>query len=234
MKKYIDILRGNPLFVGLNENEIESVLAHVDARVFSKYAGEYIFRAGDTTSSMGIVLSGAVTVLQEDLWGYRNIMARILSGGVFAETFAAAPGAVMNVGVLADEDCELMMLDVNRLLNAPQASGGCQGRVIRNLVAVLAQKTMAFNDKITHISKRSTREKLLSFLSSEAIRQGKSSFYMSYNRQQLADYLCVERAAMCVELSRLQKEGLIRYKKSYFELREWDKKEGNFKFRSKD
>lgn len=221
MEKNLDVLLHNPLFLGLNEEEIDSVLTSTGAVRTRKRSGEFILRAGDPTQNMGFVLSGSVLVIQEDLWGHRNILSRITAGDVFAEVFASAPGAVLNVSVIADEDSEILLLNSGRLLSEHRGTDDVQNRMIRNLVSVLAKKTMAFNDKVTHISKRTTREKLLSFLSAEAIRKGSRSFDITFNRQQLADYLCVERAAMSVELSKLQKENILRYHKNHFELQEF-------------
>lgn len=219
-EKYTDVLKIHPLFNGLSEEEISILLECISAAVISRRAGEYILSAGDTTENMGFVLSGSVLVVQDDFWGHRNIMSRILPGDIFAEPFAAVPDSVLNVSAVAAEDSEILLLNVSRLLSECHSSYGFHNRLIRNLVSVLARKTMAFNEKITHISKRTTREKLLSFLSSQAIRKGSLSFDIDFNRQQLADYLCVERAAMCVELSKLQKENMLICHKNHFELKE--------------
>lgn len=218
MESFLDVLKNNPLFRGLNEDEIAAVLEKSGARTKSVAADEYILHAGDKTTEMGFLLSGSALVIQEDLWGHRNIMSRVPAGDIFAEVFAAA-AAVPNVSVVAHEDSRILFLDVNRLLSLQEEGGVPSGTVVRNLIAALAKKTMAFNEKITHISKRTTREKLLSYLSAQAVRQGSLSFSIPFNRQQLADYLCVERAAMSVELSKLQKEGVICYEKNHFELK---------------
>lgn len=220
MEKYLPVLKQNPLFKGLTENELLLFLNNTAVGVNRRREGEYILRAGDTVSSMGVVLSGSVLVIQEDIWGRRNIMARVSAGDIFAEVFAAAQGTALNVSVVADTDCEIMLLSVRRLLAADHAVGDGEGKVVRNLVSLLARKAMTFNEKITHLSKRTTREKLLSFLSAQATRQGKLIFDIAYDRQQLADYLCVDRAAMSVELSKLQKEGVLSYHKNHFELKE--------------
>lgn len=110
------------------------------------------------------------------------------------------------------------MLNIKRLLIACPTACDHHQKLIRNLVSVLANKILLFNDKVTHISKRTTREKLLSYLSAESLRQGSLSFDIPFDRQQLADFLCVERAAMSVELSKLQKEGLLITKRNHFEL----------------
>lgn len=217
---YISILKEHPLFSGLADSEICVLLECIKATVVSKKAGEYILSAGDTTEEMGFVLTGAVMVVQDDFWGYRNIMSRIQPGDIFAEPFAALPKAALNVSVVASEDSEIMLLNVSRLLSTCHSACDFHNRLIRNLVSVLAGKTLSFNEKITHISKRTTREKLLSFLSSQAVRKGSLSFDIAFNRQELADYLCVERAAMCVELSKLQKENILHYHKNHFTLNE--------------
>jgi len=220
LKNFIAILKNNPLFRGLTEEGITAVLKCAGARTKTVLTDEYILRAGDVTSELGFVLKGSVLIVQEDLWGHRNIMNRIPPGDIFAEAFAAAQGAELNVSVVAQENSEILFLDVNRLLSKPERGVAHGDIVVRNLVSVLAKKTMTFNEKITHISRRTTREKLLSYLSAQALKKGSPSFSIAFNRQQLADYLCVERAAMSVELSKLQKEGVLCYDKNHFELRE--------------
>ena len=130
----------------------------------------------------------------------------------------ATPSAILNISVVAEEDCEILLLNVKRLLTSCTTACDHHQKLIRNLVSVLANKILLFNDKITHVSKRTTREKLLSYLSAESIRQSSLSFDIPFDRQQLADFLCVERAAMSVELSKLQKEGLLVTKRNHFEL----------------
>ena len=218
MEQYLFILRNSPFFQGMTEEEILSVLHCVNATVLRKKKDDYILRVGDSTETMGLVLRGAVLVLQEDLWGHRNIIHRIGAGEFFAEAFAATSGSVLDVNIVADEDTEVMFLHMGRLLQTCPHACAHHNRLVRNLVSVMARRVMNLNEKITHMAKRSTREKLLSYLSAESIRQGKLSFTIPYDRQQLADYLCVERAAMSVELSKLQKEGFLKTNRNRFAL----------------
>lgn len=218
MEQYLFILRNSPFFQGMTKEEILSVLHCVSAVVQRKKKDEYILRVGDSTESMGLVLRGSVLVLQEDLWGHRNIIHRIGPGEYFAEPFAATAGSVLNVSVVADEDSEIMLLNMERFLRTCPHACAHHGRMVRNLVSVMARRVLDLNEKLTHMAKRSTREKLLSYLSAESMRQGKLSFTIPYDRQQLADYLSVERAAMSVELSKLQKEGLLKTNRNHFEL----------------
>ena len=218
MKKYLPILKNSPFFTGLTDNEILSILHCVKATTVSQKRDFYIFRAGDSTEVMGLVVSGCVLVIQEDLWGHRNILSKCHTGDFFGEPYAASPGAVLNVSVVADTDCEIILLNVQRLLISCPTACEHHQKLIRNLVSVLANKILILNDKITHVGKRTTRDKLLSYLSTESIRHSSLSFDIPFDRQQLADYLCIDRAAMSTEISKLQKEGFIKTNRNHFEL----------------
>ena len=218
LKKYLPILKNSPFFTGLTDNEILSILHCVKATAVSQKRDSYIFRAGDSTEVMGLVVSGCVLVIQEDLWGHRNILSKCHTGDFFGEPYAASPGAVLNVSVVADTDCEIILLNVQRLLISCPTACEHHQKLIRNLVSVLANKILILNDKITHVGKRTTRDKLLSYLSAESIRHSSLSFDIPFDRQQLADYLCIDRAAMSTEISKLQKEGYIKTNRNHFEL----------------
>lgn len=218
MEKYLPIMRKSPFFRELTDREILSVLCCIGASVIAKPQASYVFHAGDSTEVMGLVLSGSVLIVQEDLWGHRNILSRCREGDFFGEPFAAKPGSVLNISAEVEKDCEILLLNIQRLLKSCTTACEHHQKLIRNLVSVLADKILIFNDKITHVSKRTTREKLLSYLSSESVKNASLSFDIPFNRQQLADFLCVERAAMSVELSKLQKEGRLITNRNHFEL----------------
>ena len=218
MENYLPLLQKSPLFASMEPQQITSVLHCVGAVVREAGAGEYILRAGDRTQAMGLLLSGSAFAVQDDLWGQRNIMGKILPPGTFAEPFAATPGAVLNVSVVASVPSKVMFLNIQQITTVCSETCPQHALLIRNLVSVLARKNLQLNDKITHMSKRRTREKLLSYLSSESLRQGSLEFDIPFDRQQLADYLCIERSAMSAELSRLQKDGLLATERSHFRL----------------
>ena len=218
MEKYLNILRKSPFFTGISDEEILTMLNCVEGKVIQYEKGQFIFRAGDTTDVMGIVLSGKIFVIQEDYWGHRNILNKCETGDFFGEIYAATPGSVLNVSIVTEENAEVLLLNMRHLLTTCHSSCDHHNKLIRNLTSVMARKVLALNDKITHISKRTTREKLMSYLSSEAEKRAAASFDIPYDRQQLADFLCVERAAMSAELSKMQKDGLIRTNRNHFEI----------------
>lgn len=219
MKEFLGLLKRTPLFNGIDEVEIEAMLKCLDARAEDYEKKEYIMRTGESPQALGLLLSGSVFIIQEDYWGNRNIRARITMGQVFAEAFACVQGAVMDVSVLTDEPSRVLWLNVGRILHTCPTVCSQHSRMIRNLLSDLAANNLRTNEKLTHISRRSTREKLLSYLSAEAQRQGKAEFTIPFNRQQLADYLAVERSAMSAELSRMQKDGLLSIDRNYFALK---------------
>lgn len=219
MKKFLPLLRNTALFAGIAEGEILSLLGCLDVRTSVHAKGAFILRAGDRVDAAGLLISGSALVVQEDFWGNRNLMARLAPGQTFAEVFACAPAAILNVGVVAESPCEVMRLDVRRLLTTCPSACAHHGRMIRNLVAELAGKNLRLNEKLTHMGQRTTRAKLLSYLSAQAQRLGAAEFDIPLSRQQLADYLSVERSAMSAALSRLRDEGLLEFEKNHFTLK---------------
>ena len=180
---------------------------------------EYILRAGDRVEAFGLVITGKVMIIQEDFWGNRNILAAVGAGHCFAETFACSPGAVLNVSVIAETNVQVLFLNVKRILTTCPSTCSHHSRMIRNLLSELAEKNLRLNEKITHLGQRSRRAKILSYLSAEAQRHGSAEFDIAFSRQQLADYLSVDRSGLSMELSRMQEEGLLEYRKNHFVLK---------------
>lgn len=218
MKQYLPLLRSSLLFTSMSDTGILSVLRCLKAQAVSFDKNEYILRRGDTVESIGLLLSGGANILQEDFWGNQNIVAHIQPGQIFAEAFACTPNAPLTVSVLAAAPCEILFLQIRNILQTCNSVCDFHSTVIRNLLSDLAAKNLRFNEKISHITQRTTRAKILSYLSAESLRWGVSSFSIPFNRQQLADYLSVDRSALSAELSKLQKEGILRYHKNSFTL----------------
>ncbi len=218
MKDFFPILRASSFFSGISEDELMAMLSCLDIRKESFARDAFILRAGDTVESIGFVLSGNVLVIQEDIWGNRNILSKAGPGETFAVAFACAAGSVMNASVIAETPVTVMFLNVKRILNVCPSACAHHSRIIRNLLGELAEKNLRFSEKLTHMGQRNTRSKLMSYLSAEAQRLGKYEFDIPFSRQQLADYLAVERSGLSVELGKMQKEGLLEFHKNRFRL----------------
>ncbi|MDL2288081.1 Crp/Fnr family transcriptional regulator [Oscillospiraceae bacterium OttesenSCG-928-F05] len=212
------ILSRCPLFEGIEPENIDALIGCLSAtvRVFEKNA--FIFSAGEAPRHAGVVLSGAVHVLQEDFWGNRVILSPIGPGGLFGEAFACAETEKLPVGAMAVERSVIMLIDCRKIFTTCSSACAFHMTLTRNMVRTLAQKNIALTGKMEHLTRRTTREKLLSYLSSLAAAEGRNSITLPFDRQGLADYLAVDRSALSRELSLMQREGLIRYRKNSFEL----------------
>ena len=166
-----------------------------------------------------MVMAGSVLIVQEDIWGNRNILSKTGPGQTFAEVFACAPGAVLNVSVEAESAVTVMFLHIRRVLSVCPSACSHHSRIIRNLLDELAEKNLRLNEKLTHMAQRTTRAKLMSYFSAEAQRRSVYEFDIPFSRQQLADYLGVERSGLSVELGKMRDEGLLDFHKSHFLLK---------------
>ena len=218
MKKFPVEMKNSPFFEGIEETEEEKVLKGLDAHEMTYDKENYILHCGEQVKEMGLLVSGGLLIVQEDFWGNRNLVAKIEPGDVFAETFACMQRRNINVSVIAEEAANVLWLNVRNILDADGGTEGWKLVLLRNLLENMAEKNLRFNEKLTHMGKRNTREKLLSYLSAEAQKHGTSEFDIPFSRQQLADYLCIDRAAMSTEISKLQKEGFIKTNRKHFEL----------------
>lgn len=219
MKDFLPVIRSAQLFSGISGEELTAMLAclRAERRDFPK--DTFVLRAGDTAQSIGLVLAGSVLVIQEDIWGNRNILSKAGPGQTFAAAFACAPGARLNVSVVAETPATVMFLPVKRVLTVCSSACAHHSRIIRNLLGELAEKNLRFSEKLTHMGQRSTRAKLMSYFSAEAQRLGRYEFDIPFSRQQLADYLAVERSGLSLELGKMRREGLLDFHRSYFVLK---------------
>lgn len=218
MQQHFDVLRKAPLFHSIVEEELYGLLGCLRAKPRAYTKGALLLRAGEPVTCFGMVLTGRAQVTREDLYGTRTLLTQLGAGDLFAEAFAFGNAPLLPVSVEAASDCEALLLDHTRMLSPCETGCTFHTQLIRNMMGILAQKNLTLNSKIQHLSRRTTREKLLSFLNEQAARHNSAQFIIPFDRQELADYLCVERSAMSAELSRLQKEGVLSYHKSAFKL----------------
>lgn len=220
MKSYLTLLKKSSLFYGIEEDEISSMLKCLSAYTKSFKKDQFLYHCGDHIPSVGMVLSGTVLIIKEDFWGNRSILSESSCGSLFAETYACVPKMPLEVSVIASSDCEVLFLDLQKILTVCSSACLFHTRLIQNLLTVLAAKNLLLTKKMEHMSQKTTRDKLLSYLSNESLKINCSTFEIPFNRQQLADYLSVDRSAMSNELSKLKNEGILDYHKNSFTLKE--------------
>ncbi len=218
MKKYIPVLKRTKLFSGVGEEDIASLLSCLGARKKEYKKGEYILREGEHISDIFILVEGKIHIQKDDYWGNRSILSVISVGEMFGEGYAAPESGALLNDVVAVEDSSVIFFDVKRILTTCSSACRFHNMIVQNMFFAISDKNRKLVQKLGHMSGRTTRAKLISYLSEEAKRQGSSAFTVPFNRQQLADYLCVDRSAMSNELCKMRDEGMIKFEKSRFEL----------------
>ena len=218
MKNYIPILKNNPMFRAVREEEIGAMLSCLNARKRSYKKGECVLRQGDSLSDILILVSGDLSIHKDDYWGKRSILSRIGVGEMFGEAYAIPQSGPVLYDVLTLEDSVVLFFDVKRILTTCSSACRFHTLVVQNLFFGLSWKNKNLVQKITYLSARTTREKLILYLSEESKKQRSGEFSIPFNRQELADFLSVDRSAMSAELSKMKKDGLLNYHKNQFRL----------------
>ncbi len=218
MKKYLEILKKVSLFAGVDDESLIIMLGCLGATV-ETYDKKYtVFAEGKPAKFIGVLLSGSAHIEQTDFYGNRSIVAKIEVGEMFGEAFACAEIKSTPVSIIADEESEIMLLNCSHILHTCKNACGFHQQLIFNLMKSLADKNIMFHQKIEITSKRSTREKLLAYLAFQEKKAGAPSFDIPFDRQELADYLEVDRSGLSSEISKLKKEGVLDSNKNHFEL----------------
>jgi len=207
----------SPLFAGITEEELPGLLKCIQARREPFYKNQILLQRGEKTTRIGMVLSGTVHIIREDFWGNRSIVGLVGPGDLFAESYALT-AEPLEVSALAATDGEVLFLDGSRVVSGCHQACGFHVRLSRNMVAILARKNLNLTAKMRHMARKTTREKLLSYLSAQAMRAGSAEFDIPLDRQQLADFLGVERSAMSAALGKLRDEGILKFRKNHFHL----------------
>ncbi len=211
-------LQQTPLFHGCSQTEVGSLIHCLQIERQTVKKGTTILQMGDFAHGVGIILTGSVTVEHYDTWGNRSILDVLHQGELFAEMYALVPTEQLMVSIIAAETSEIAFCQVSPLFDRCSRGCGAERKVLQNLLTIAAKKNLMLSQKIFHTSAKSIRQRLLSYLSAQAVRTGSHDLIIPYNRQQLADYLNVERSALSYELSKMQKDGLITFKKNHFHL----------------
>ena len=218
MKKYLETIKKCPLFHDIQEEDLLRMLTCLEARV-AEFDKKYtVFAEGSRAKYIGIMLSGSAQVQQIDYFGNRSILAEVKAPEVFAEAFACAESPSLPVSVIANEPSVIMLIDASHILHTCENHCGFHQQLIYNLMKDLAEKTIQFHQRIDVTSKRTTREKLLTYLFLQAKKKNSQSFEIPFDRQELADYLEVDRSGLSTEIGKLKKEGILDCQKNRFTL----------------
>lgn len=212
------ILKNAKLFHGLSEQELESVLNCLNAKIQTYKKDSIITLNGDDVKDVGIIISGSIMIIKEDAAGKQNILAQLRESDTFGEVFVCAGIKTSPVTVTASEDCDVLFVEYRRLITTCNSSCAFHAKIIQNMLQLMAQKNLELNKKIDYLIVNSLRKKLVMYLLEQYAVYQKNSFEISLNRSELADFLNVDRSAMSRELGRMQNDGFINFCKNKFTL----------------
>lgn len=218
LEKYYNQIKNSPVFLGMSDDELKGLLECFGARIRKFEKEEMIIRQGDVISNIYLILDGEVNIEKDSYWGRRIIISRLGKNDNLALSFVGSKDIESSVDAITVKDTTVLVLRYEKCTSMCQNACTRHKVLINNLFRILSKENIELIQKIENVSQKTIRDKLLTYLSNEAQRQHSNSFDIHFNRQDLADYLNVDRSAMSFELSKLQKEGLIEYNKNHFEL----------------
>ena len=214
----MDVIQQVALFRGMDEAELAAALSALSANEKTYEKDETILYAGNVSEHMGLVLEGSVTIESNDVWGNRTILSHIEKGGTFAETYALLEDEPMLVDVIANEKSNILFLRIGSLNLLQQDISPWRVKLIGNLLRISSQKNLHLSGRSFHTAPKSIRGRVMAYLNSVSLQKNKIDFDIPFDRQQLADYLNVERSALSRELSNMQQDGLIIVRRNHFEI----------------
>ena len=214
-----EALKKCPLFKGVPEYSITAVMGCLRARERHYGKNEYVYNTGDPIKEIGIVLSGRLQIIKEDAWGSVTIVAELTEGMLFGEAFVLGGVGRIPLSVFAPEKSDVLFIDKDRTVTPCPSACGFHFDISANLIRILAEKNIFLTGRVEHLSKRSIKEKVLSYLSSVSSRTGSRTFFIPFDRRELADYLAVDRSALSSVLGKLKNEGIIDFNKNKFTLK---------------
>ena len=218
MDRLIQEMIKSPLFAGIAQEDMQPMLHCVGYRVAAFRKGEAIALEEENVQHIGVILSGAVDMVKEDLWGNRTMLVRMRSSELFGETFACGMDTLSVVSFTASEESRVMFMPFRRIMHTCTSACMFHHRLVENMVQMIARKNRDLMRKGEVVSKKNLREKILTYLSIQAQQNSSRYFEIPLGRVELADYLCADRSALTRELVSMKKDGLIDYDKNMFRI----------------
>ena len=218
----IKTLQNTMIFKNMTDVEIIFAIENLDYKEKTYEKGEVIFHAGSITSNIGLVTAGNVTIESNDIWGNRTILSHVEKGNFFAETYAFLENEHMLVDVTANEVCTVSFFDLSRLRNPKLETKVWPAKLIKNLLLISTHKNLLLSERSFHTAHRTIRRRLMSYFNSVSLQKCSKDFTIPFDRQQLADYLNIDRSALSKELGRMRDDGIISFRKNHFIISEKD------------
>lgn len=208
----------SPLFYGIQPEEMKAMLSCIGYHIGTFRKGDIVAFEEENIKHIGIIIAGSVDMIKEDLWGNKTMLVRMHKDDLFGETFACGSDNQSVVTFLVSENARILFIPFNRVMHSCTMACAFHHRLIENMVSIIAGKNRDLMRKVEVVSKRTIREKLLTYLSIQSQSQERRYFEIPLGRVELAEYLCVDRSALTRELAKMKEDGLIDYDRNWFRI----------------
>jgi len=219
MEEHIELLQKAEIFKGIEERDLKSVLKCLDAKTEKYKKDETVFTEGDRIIRIGIVLSGRLHLVKYDYYGREDIISGVTTGDIFGEAAAFSTEKILPLNVVSVTDSEILFIDYKRLCTTCGNACAFHSKLIESMITVISDKNIKLNRKLDYMSRKKIRDKLLAYLYDYSKVKKSKVILIPFNREQLADYLSVDRSALSAELGKMRKEGILNFRKNRFELK---------------
>jgi len=216
---YVQILNKTRLFSGINPKDLENMLSCFQIKAKSCRRGDFIYRAGERIKCLAVLAEGSLFMQKDGYWGNRIILNHISVGEVFGAAYALSQGEPLPFDVVAAENCTVLFFNAESIMTPCPCNCACHTALIKNLIISLSRRNRLLMQKIDFMSQRTIRDKLAAYLTAQYTQAGSEEFDIPLNRQQLADFLSVDRSALSNELSKMREEGMLEYSRNHFVLK---------------
>lgn len=206
-----------PLFSHITDSEWKELECSgcIRCRHFPKNTA--IFHMGDLIQEIGIVLTGSVNIETIDFWGNKSLLSNISPGEIFAESYALCKEPIM-VSAVAAEGSEILLINFMQVTKYSETGCSWASRLMQNMLQISLHKNLLLSSRIFCTTPKTIRERLLIYLSKESAKAKSTTFRIPFNRQQLADYLNLDRSALSKELGKMRNERILDFRKNQFTL----------------
>ena len=216
IEKYLPLLKTTRLFSDINDNDIIYIIKILKGK-FKEYKSEsYIYSYGDKLKCLHLLVEGDIILVNDDVWGNHNILTKVKPGECFGISHTLSDGENVLYDAITKHGCKILTLDKNSIMHPFTENYNLQEQLVKNIIKILVNRNLTSTEKVLFLSQRKTRDKILTYLSFVSQTQNSADFFVPYSRQQLAEYLCVDRSALSNELCKLRDEGLIEFHKNHF------------------
>ncbi len=204
------------LFEHIENSEVLELLQCIGIKTKTFKKNSYILKTNAKIDFLGVIVDGKAVIKKFNYNGNPIEIDKLNTNDIFGHNIVCCGINKSPVDIIAQSDCEVLFLPFEKVVTPCEKLCKYHIQLIKNIMKMISKRNSVLNKQIDIIGQKSIREKILAFLNT--YRNEKEIFSVPYSREEMAKFLCTDRCALSRELSRMQNEGILRYKKNLFEI----------------